>query len=495
MKAAVVTDFAQPLEIQDRPVPEPGPGQVLVRIAACGLCHTDIHAAHGDWPVKPSPPFVPGHEGVGIVEQVGRDVTAREVGDRVAIPWLGHACGRCGYCISGWETLCEQQQNSGYGIDGAFAEYAVADADFVVPVPDAVSSFDAAPLTCAGVTTYKAIKVAHIRPAEKVAIFGVGGLGHLAVQYARLVGGIVVAVDVDDTKLELARSLGADHTVNAATNDPVAALEELGGIDVAVVTAVIPAVFEQAFACAPSRWPAGLRRPSARDRRPDEPADLPDRAQGHLGDRLDRRHPSGPGRGLRAARPRTDEGHRREPQARRGQRVDRRRARGPYARRGWSSSSERAIGRARAGRRSARLGRPLLAALGRRRTRGAPVRPGCSSGCRPRATTAAAQPLFHSALEIVRRRHALRHRDGPGLERHELLPGRGRRRAGRAASARPTAGLPVRGAVLAGGPDPGRGMGGGESAAPRTDEAATVARLLAQVATSARAHLGAGRPR
>jgi propanol-preferring alcohol dehydrogenase len=175
-------------------------------------------------------------------------VTVREVGDRVAIAWLGHACGHCDHCISGWETLCEQQQNSGYSIDGAFAEYAVADADFVVPVPDAVSSLDAAPLTCAGVTTYKAIKVAHIRPAEKVAVFGVGGLGHLALQYARLVGGVVVAVDVDDTKLELARSLGADHTVNAATTDPVAAIEELGGIDVAVVTAVIPAVFEQAFA-------------------------------------------------------------------------------------------------------------------------------------------------------------------------------------------------------------------------------------------------------
>jgi len=248
MKSAVVTAFDAPLEIQERPVPQPGPGQVLVRMEACGLCHTDIHAAHGDWPVKPSPPFVPGHEGVGVVTALGEGVTDRELGHRVAIPWLGHACGHCDHCVSGWETLCEQQQNSGYSVDGAFAEYAVADAGFVVPVPDTVSSFDAAPLTCAGVTTYKAIKVADIRPAEKVAIFGVGGLGHLAVQYARIVGGIVVAVDVDDTKLELARSLGADHTVNAATTDPVAAIEALGGIDVAVVTAVFPAVFEQAFA-------------------------------------------------------------------------------------------------------------------------------------------------------------------------------------------------------------------------------------------------------
>jgi propanol-preferring alcohol dehydrogenase len=248
MKAAVVTDFTQPLELQDRPVPAPGPGQVLVRMEACGLCHTDIHAAHGDWPVKPAPPFVPGHEGVGIVELLGAGVTARQVGDRVAIPWLGHACGHCDHCVSGWETLCEQQQNSGYSVDGAFAEYAVADAQYVVAVPEGISSLDAAPLTCAGVTTYKAIKVGRVRPAEKVAVFGVGGLGHLAVQYARIVGGIVVAVDVDETKLQLARSLGADHTVNAATEDPVAALEALGGVDVAVVTAVIPAVFEQAFA-------------------------------------------------------------------------------------------------------------------------------------------------------------------------------------------------------------------------------------------------------
>ncbi len=248
MKAAVVTSFTTPLELQDRPVPEPGPGQVLVRIEASGLCHTDIHAAHGDWPVKPTPPFVPGHEGVGIVEAVGPGVSQRAVGDRVAIPWLGHACGHCDHCINGWETLCEEQQNTGYSIDGGLAEYAVADANYVVPVPDGVSPHDAAPLTCAGVTTYKAIKVAGIRPAERVAVFGIGGLGHLAVQYARLVGGTVIAVDVEDEKLELARELGADHVVNAATTDPVAAIEALGGADVAVVLAVIPSVFEQAFA-------------------------------------------------------------------------------------------------------------------------------------------------------------------------------------------------------------------------------------------------------
>jgi alcohol dehydrogenase, propanol-preferring len=248
MKAAVVTSFTEPLEIQDRPIPTPGPGQVLVRIEASGLCHTDIHAAHGDWPVKPTPPFVPGHEGVGIVEALGAGVTQRAVGDRVALPWLGHACGHCDHCVSGWETLCEEQQNTGYSIDGSFAEYAVADAAYLVPVPEGVSPHDAAPLTCAGVTTYKAIKVAHIRPSERVAIFGIGGLGHLAVQYARLVGGTVIAVDIEPDKLDLARELGADHVINAAQTDPVAAIEALGGADVAVVLAVIPAVFEQAFA-------------------------------------------------------------------------------------------------------------------------------------------------------------------------------------------------------------------------------------------------------
>ncbi|MBZ5736952.1 alcohol dehydrogenase AdhP [Nocardioides mangrovi] len=248
MKAAVVTSFTEPLVIEERRVPEPGPGQVLVRIEASGLCHTDIHAAHGDWPVKPTPPFVPGHEGVGIVEALGAGVTHRDLGDRVAVPWLGHACGRCDYCVSGWETLCPDQQRTGYSVDGGFAEYVVADADFAMPVPDGVSPHDAAPLTCAGVTTYKAVKVAHIRPSERVAVFGIGGLGHLAVQYARLVGGTVIAVDVEVDKLELALELGADHVVNARETDPVAAIEELGGADVAIVLAVLPSVFEQAFA-------------------------------------------------------------------------------------------------------------------------------------------------------------------------------------------------------------------------------------------------------
>lgn len=247
MKAAVVTGFSSPLEIQDLAVPEPGPGQVLVRIEYSGLCHTDIHAAHGDWPAKPTPPFTPGHEGIGFVEKLGSGVSEPAVGTRVAIAWLAAACGHCRHCIGGWETLCESQQNSGYSINGTFADYVVVDAAFACPVPDGVTSRDAAPLTCAGVTTYKAIKVAGVAPAEMVAVFGIGGLGHLALQYARIAGGFVIAVDIQDDKLSMATELGADHVVNANTTDPVEAIQALGGADVAVALAASAQSFDQAF--------------------------------------------------------------------------------------------------------------------------------------------------------------------------------------------------------------------------------------------------------
>jgi propanol-preferring alcohol dehydrogenase len=248
MKAAVVPELGAKLEIREVTVPEPGAGQVLVKIEAAGLCHTDIHAAYGDWPVKPEPPFIPGHEGVGVVVKEGPGATLHKPGDRVAIPWLGSACGHCKYCVAGWETLCEAQVNSGYAVDGSYAEYAVADDRYVVNVPDAVSSLDAAPLTCAGVTTFKAIKVARVQPGETVSVVGIGGLGHLALQYARVLGARVIAVDVEDAKLDLARALGADLTVNAKTTDPVQAIEDYGGADVAVVTAASPRTFEQAYA-------------------------------------------------------------------------------------------------------------------------------------------------------------------------------------------------------------------------------------------------------
>jgi propanol-preferring alcohol dehydrogenase len=246
-RAAVVHDFAQPLTVDEIGRPELAHGQILVKVEASGLCHTDIHAAHGDWPVKPSPPFIPGHEGVGIVVALGPEVTEVELGDRVAMPWLGYACGVCDYCVSGRETLCLEQKNMGYSIDGAFGQYARAYARYVVKVPANVDPFDAAPLTCAGVTTYKAVKVAGTRSSDLVAVFGVGGLGHMAIQYAQIAGGRVIAVDLVDEKLDLARELGAEFTVNAAKEDPVAAIQRLGGADQAIALAVSPRSFEQAY--------------------------------------------------------------------------------------------------------------------------------------------------------------------------------------------------------------------------------------------------------
>ena len=247
MKAAVVPALGAPLEIREVPVPTPGPGQVLVKIEASGLCHTDIHAARGDWPVKPKDLLIPGHEGVGRVESVGEGVELVAVGERVALPWLGLACGHCRYCVAGWETYCTTPQYMGYTIDGSYAEYAIGYASHVVKVPDGITSIDAAPLTCAGVTTYKAIKVGRPQPGENAAVVGIGGLGHLGLQYARIFGATTVAIDVEDEKLQLAKDLGADHVVDART-DQAAQLEALGGIDLALVTVPSPAAMQAAHA-------------------------------------------------------------------------------------------------------------------------------------------------------------------------------------------------------------------------------------------------------
>jgi alcohol dehydrogenase, propanol-preferring len=252
MKAAVVRQFGQPLVIEERPVPEPGPEQITVRMVASGLCHTDIHAAHGDLPVKPVPPFVPGHQGVGTVHAIGAGVTRLTEGDVVAVPWLGHACGTCQYCLTGWETLCLSQRNTGYSVDGGYAEYFLAEAAFATKVPMGVNPFEAAPLTCAGVTTFKAVKVGNVRPGDLVAISGIGGLGHLALQYAKIFGGTVAAIDVTDEKLQLAKELGADLVIDARTEDPASVLRAHGGADVAVGLAVSDQSFAAAY--------AGLRR-------------------------------------------------------------------------------------------------------------------------------------------------------------------------------------------------------------------------------------------
>ncbi|MDU6409820.1 MAG: alcohol dehydrogenase AdhP [Yersiniaceae bacterium] len=248
MKAAVVHAFNKPLQIEEVPVPSVGPGQILVKIAATGVCHTDLHAVQGDWPVKPNPPFIPGHEGVGHVVSVGAGVTHLKEGDRVGVPWLYSACGHCEHCLGGWETLCEKQQNAGYSVNGSFAEYTLADANYVGILPDNVSFTEIAPILCAGVTVFKGLKMTETKPGQWVVISGIGGLGHLAVQYAKAMGMNVAAVDVDDSKLALASRLGATVTVNARQQDPAACLKkEIGGAHGALVTAVSPIAFQQAI--------------------------------------------------------------------------------------------------------------------------------------------------------------------------------------------------------------------------------------------------------
>ncbi|ODC05321.1 zinc-dependent alcohol dehydrogenase [Terasakiispira papahanaumokuakeensis] len=247
MKAAVVREFGKPLAIEEVEVPRPGRGEVLVKVAASGVCHTDLHAAHGDWPVKPNPPFIPGHEGVGHVVAVGEGVSHLKEGDRVGVPWLYSACGHCEHCLGGWETLCESQQNTGYSVNGGFADYTLAAADYVGRLPDNVDFLEIAPVLCAGVTVYKGLKMTDTRPGQWVVISGIGGLGHMAVQYAKAMGLNVAAVDIDDAKLALAERLGATVTVNAMKTDPAAYLKkEIGGAHGVLVTAVSPKAFDQA---------------------------------------------------------------------------------------------------------------------------------------------------------------------------------------------------------------------------------------------------------
>lgn len=248
MRAAVVRGLGEPLVIEEVAVPRPGPGQVLVKIAACGVCHTDLHAAQGDWPVRPKPPFIPGHEGVGTVVAAGAGVRHAKEGDRVGVPWLHSACGHCPHCLGGWETLCESQLNTGYSVNGGFADYVIADAEYVGHLPDRIGFAEIAPVLCAGVTVYKGLKVTDAKPGDWIVVSGVGGLGHMAVQYAVAMGMNVVAVDVDDAKLRLAERLGAALAVNAATTDPAAFVRKaIGGAHGVLVTAVSTQAFAQAL--------------------------------------------------------------------------------------------------------------------------------------------------------------------------------------------------------------------------------------------------------
>src|SRR5579862_842187 len=255
MRAAVLRRFGEPLVLEEVPLPTPSRGEVLVRIHASGVCHTDLHTADGEWPVKPATPLILGHEGAGVVAAVGGDVRDLREGDRVGIAWLHDACGKCEQCVGGWESLCPMQRDSGYTLDGTFAEYALGTADYVARLPQGVDFAAIAPILCAGVTTYKGIRETEVRAGEWLAVSGVGGLGHLAVQYARAMGVQVAALDVAEEKLALARELGAELVLDAKAPDVVKQLMRAtgGGAHGVLVTAAAPAAFAQALRLARRR--------------------------------------------------------------------------------------------------------------------------------------------------------------------------------------------------------------------------------------------------
>ncbi len=247
MHAAVVEQFGKPLVLQEWDIPVPGPGQILVKTEACGVCHTDLHAASGDWPLKPKLPFIPGHEAIGRVAAVGAGVTIVKEGDRVGVPWLYSACGHCEYCLTAWETVCASAEFGGYTKNGGFAEYLIADPNYVAHIPAGLDPIPAAPLICAGITTYKGIKETQAKAGEWVVISGAGGLGHLAIQYAKIMGLQVCAVDIDDAKLALAKTLGADMAVNAehADADGIVKKGTGGGAHGVLITAPSLGAFKQ----------------------------------------------------------------------------------------------------------------------------------------------------------------------------------------------------------------------------------------------------------
>lgn len=247
MQAAVVVAFGAPLALQTLDVPVPSAGRILIKIEACGVCHTDLHAADGDWPVKPAPPFIPGHEAIGRVVVLGEGVTAVKLGDRVGAPWLYSACGHCEHCLSAWETVCGEAQFGGYTRNGGFAEYVVADPNYVARIPEGLSAIQAAPIICAGVTCYKGLKETDAKPGDWVAISGAGGLGHLAIQYAKAMGFRVCAVDIDEDKLAHALKLGADLVFDATADGVVEALKTAtdGGAHGVLITAPSLSAFHQ----------------------------------------------------------------------------------------------------------------------------------------------------------------------------------------------------------------------------------------------------------
>jgi propanol-preferring alcohol dehydrogenase len=250
MKAAVLHALAEPLSVEELATPVPGAGEVLVKVVACGVCHSDLHLARGEWDLlKPITklPLVLGHEVTGTIAAIGEGVEDFAIGDRVGVPWLHYTCGECEYCLAGRETLCAKQQITGVTVDGGFAEFVKAKASHTAKLPGNLDFAEAAPLLCAGLTVHHAMRDADVKAGQRIAIFGIGGLGHLAVQLAKARGAEVVAVDIAGDKLELARECGADHTVNAATTQAYKEVKKLGGAHVAMVTSGSKAAYETAL--------------------------------------------------------------------------------------------------------------------------------------------------------------------------------------------------------------------------------------------------------
>src|SRR5208282_5871103 len=252
MKAAVLHEFKTPLIIEDVEQPQPGADEVLIEVHACGVCHSDLHIADGDWPqLVPitKRPLILGHEIAGRVVGKGASVSHLEVGERVGVPWVYWTCGECDFCREGSENLCTKQKITGVTVDGGYAEFVKVPASHATKIPEGLSSIEAAPLFCAGVTVYRALKHANIQPGQRLAVFGIGGLGHLAVQIGVGLGARVTAIDVSDEKLAHAKTLGASATLNASSANVVKELRRTGGMHTVLVTSAAKKAYDTAFPC------------------------------------------------------------------------------------------------------------------------------------------------------------------------------------------------------------------------------------------------------
>src|SRR6202051_4146013 len=250
MKAAILREFKAPLTIEEVATPKLEAHEVLIEVEACGVCHSDLHVADGDWPqIVPITklPLILGHEIAGRVVEKGSSVSQLKEGGRCGVPWVHWSCGECEFCREGNENLCFKQKITGVTVDGGYAEFVKAPASHALRIPDNLSALEAAPLFCAGLTVYRALKGAGIVPGQRLAVFGIGGLGHLAVQFGRAFGAEVTAIDISPEKLELARSFGASDTLNAATTDAAKQLRRRGGVHVSLVTSAAKAAYDTAF--------------------------------------------------------------------------------------------------------------------------------------------------------------------------------------------------------------------------------------------------------